>query len=198
VPELAGLVLQLSVSPGGVPKRAIAAARVSRRGLEGDAHRDARRHGGPERAVCLFPWEAIQALVAEGHALGPGTIGENITTHRLDWALVVPGAHLLLGEQVLLQVTRYASPCKNIAFAFRGHDGRRVSQRHHPGCSRVYARVLMEGELRPGDGIRLVHEGEAKRFLAVSGGRRPVTGPRRRRFEPAGREEDSVYGSTLR
>jgi len=42
-----GRILQLSVSAGGVPKRAVAAARLTRLGLEGDAHRDAEHHGGP-------------------------------------------------------------------------------------------------------------------------------------------------------
>lgn len=28
----------------------------------------------------------------------------------------------------------------------------------HPGWSRVYARVLAEGRLRPGDGVRIVSE----------------------------------------
>lgn len=161
-----GRILQLSVSPGGVPKRAIPAARVSRLGLEGDAHRDTEHHGGPERAVCLFPWEAIQALASEGHAIAPGAIGENVTTERLDWSLVVPGTHLLLGEQVLVQVTRYTSPCTTIAGVFLRRDYGRVSQQRHPGCSRVYARVLVEGELRAGDPVSLVSQSEAEHILA--------------------------------
>ncbi len=68
----AGRIVQLSISAGGVPKRGVAEARVTRLGLEGDGHRDAEHHGGPERAVCLFSLEAIHALVAEGHAITPG------------------------------------------------------------------------------------------------------------------------------
>jgi MOSC domain-containing protein YiiM len=156
-----GRIAQLSVSAGGVPKRAVDAAWVTRLGLEGDGHHHGAIHGGPERAVCLFPLEAIEALRAEGHAITPGAIGENVTTEGLDWTLVVPGACLRLGEAVLLQVTRYTSPCATIAPVFRRRDYERVSQKRHPGCSRVYARVLIEGGLHAGDPVRLASEREA-------------------------------------
>jgi MOSC domain-containing protein YiiM len=156
-----GRVAQLSVSPGGLPKGAVAEARVTRLGLAGDAHRDLEHHGGPERAVCLFPLEAIGRLVAEGHAIVPGALGENVTTEGLDWSTVVPGARLLLGTAVVLEVTRYTSPCFNIAPLFRERDYSRVSQKRHPGWSRVYARVLTEGVLRAGDAVRLVGEAGA-------------------------------------
>ena len=156
-----GRIVQLSVSAGGVPKRAVAEARVTRLGLEGDAHRDEEHHGGPERAVCLFPMEAIRALAAEGHAITPGAIGENVTTEGVDWTQVVPEACLLLGEHVLLQVTRYTSPCFKIGPVFRGREFGRVSQKRHPGWSRVYARVLAGGPLRTDDGVRIVTEREA-------------------------------------
>jgi MOSC domain-containing protein YiiM len=162
-----GRILQLSVSPGGVPKHAVPAARVTWLGLEGDGHRDTEHHGGPDRAVCLYPHEAILALAAEGHAITPGAIGENITTEGLDWSLVVPDAHLLLGEGVLLQVTRYTSPCLNIAPVFVSRDYSRVSQKRHPGWSRVYARVLAEGGLRAGEAIRLLSPREAQQIGAA-------------------------------
>lgn len=164
----AGRIVQLSVSAGGVPKRAVAEARVTRLGLEGDGHRDAKHHGGPDRAVCLFALEAIRTLAAEGHAITPGAIGENVTTEGLDWSQVVPEAYLLLGERVLLQVTRYTSPCVNIAPVFVDREFSRVSQKSHPGCSRVYARVQVEGRLRTGDGARIVREREAARLSAVA------------------------------
>jgi MOSC domain-containing protein YiiM len=163
-----GRIVQLSVSPGGVPKRAVPAARVTRLGLEGDGHHDTEHHGGPERAVCLFPHEAIQALAAEGHAIAPGAIGENVTTEGLDWGLVVPGVHLRLGEEVVVQVTRYTSPCATIASAFLARDYSRVSQKRHPGWSRVYARVVVEGRLRAGDTVRLMGEREAASTVVSS------------------------------
>ena len=162
-----GTIARLSVSPGGVPKLAVPEANVTRLGLEGDGHRF-RGHGGPERAVCLFPIEAILALVAEGHTITPGALGENVTTEGIDWAGVVPDAHLVLGERVVLQVTTYTSPCLNIAPRFQDRNFSRVSQKRHPGWSRVYARVLVEGRLCAGDPVRLVSEREASEIIAVS------------------------------
>jgi MOSC domain-containing protein YiiM len=152
----AGRIVQISISPGGVPKLPVDTARVTRDGLEGDAHRDREHHGGPDRAVCLYSMEAIRALVAEGHTVTPGTLGENVTVEGLLWTSVEPGTRLQLGPTVLLEVTRYTSPCFNIKAAFVGGDFARVSQKRHPGWSRVYTRVLREGTIRSGDPARLV------------------------------------------
>ncbi|PYM54959.1 MAG: MOSC domain-containing protein, partial [Candidatus Rokuibacteriota bacterium] len=54
---MAGRIAQVNVSPGGVPKRPVPEARVTPLGIEGDGHRDRERHGGPERALCLFALE---------------------------------------------------------------------------------------------------------------------------------------------
>jgi MOSC domain-containing protein YiiM len=125
-------------------------------GVAGDAQRDREHHGGPDRALCLFSMELIRALQAEGHPIEPGHIGENLTVEGLDWDTVTPGARLLLGEDVLVEVTRYTSPCANIRAAFTGGDYARVSQKRHPGTSRVYARVLRTGAIRRGDPVRLL------------------------------------------
>ncbi|HKQ66748.1 MAG TPA: MOSC domain-containing protein [Methylomirabilota bacterium] len=158
---MAARIVQVSVSRGGIPKRAVAAARVKVDGVEGDTHRNLELHGGPERAVCLFAMEAIVALQAEGHTIAPGAIGENVTVEGLDWSNVTPGTHLLVGQTVLLQVTRYTSPCRTIGPVFSDGQFIRVSQKHRPGWSRVYARVLVEGVIRPNDPVRLVDEIEA-------------------------------------
>ena len=151
-----GRIAQISVSAGGVPKRSVESAGVTASGVAGDAQRNLVHHGGPERAVCLFALETIQALQAEGHPIQPGQIGENLTLEGLDWTAVTPGARLLLGEDVLLEVTRYTSPCVNIRASFTDGDYARVSQKQHPGQSRVYARVVRAGTIRRGDAVRLL------------------------------------------
>jgi len=151
-----GRIVQLSISNGGVPKHAVEAARVTPLGLDGDAHRNREHHGGPDRAVCLFAMEAIRELQAEGHPLVPGALGENITIEGLDWSAVQPGTRLRLGDEVLLEVTRYTTPCFNIRPAFRDGNYALVSQKRHPGRSRVYARVVTTGTVRRGDPARLL------------------------------------------
>jgi MOSC domain-containing protein YiiM len=151
-----GRIVQISVSPGGVPKNAVASAEVTRAGIEGDAHRDLEHHGGPDRAVCLFSLELIEGLQAEGHPVFPGALGENVTLEGIEWKDVLPGSRIELGGQVLLEVTRYTSPCVNIRPAFFHRDSSRVSEKRHPGWSRVYARVLTPGRIATGDAVRLL------------------------------------------
>jgi MOSC domain-containing protein YiiM len=153
-----GRIVQLNVSPGGVPKRAVDVARVSADGLEGDLHAYV-HHGGPDRALCLFAIEQIRALVAEGHRLVPGSIGENVTLEGIEWSAVAPGTRWRLGERVVIEVTRYTSPCTKITACFTGGDSSRVSQKHHPGWSRVYARVLTEGVIRRDDPVMILAGG---------------------------------------
>jgi MOSC domain-containing protein YiiM len=150
-----GTIAQVNVSPGGVPKTPVASARVDGLGLHGDDHDHKEIHGGPERAVCLFALERIEALAAEGHPIAPGYAGENVTVRGIDWDLVVPGARLRLGAEVLLEITRYAPPCKTNRAWFKDGDFNRMNQKRHPGWSRSYARVLAGGIIRPGDAVLL-------------------------------------------
>jgi len=144
---------QISVSDGGVPKRAVRQARVSKDGVEGDRQRNLTVHGGPDRAVCLYALETIQALRAEGHSISPGAAGENFTVAGLDWARVGPGTRLRVGSDVLLEVVSFTAPCRHNACWFKDGDYSRMSQKKHPGWSRVYARVLREGLVHQGDPV---------------------------------------------
>lgn len=159
-----GRIVQLSVSNGGVPKRAVAEAEVGRDGLAGDRQADRRAHGGPARALCLFALERIATLAAEGHAIAPGLAGENVTTEGIDWGRVTPGARLRLGERTLIEVTGYAAPCWKNARWFRDGDLRAIDQEARPGFSRVYARVLEGGLLRAGDAVVLLPASAAERL----------------------------------
>src|SRR5215470_13739563 len=80
-----GVIVQISVSNGGVPKRPIDRAIVWEEGLQGDRQTDQKNHGGPTRAVCLYSLEVIENLRAEGHSIVPGAAGENVTVGGLDW-----------------------------------------------------------------------------------------------------------------
>ena len=151
-----GRIFQLNVSDGGVPKLAVREALLTPAGLEGDRQRDLRYHGGPERALCLFALESLLELQAEGHPIFPGSAGENLTVVGLEWAGLAPGARLALGREALVEVTSYTAPCKNIAASFREGDFKRISQKVHPGHSRLYARVLRSGRLAVGDAVTLL------------------------------------------
>lgn len=148
-------VAAINVSRGGVPKLPVEVGVVSANGIVGDKQRDRRFHGGPARALCLYSLDRIDALVAEGHPVAPGTLGENVTISGLDWSRVRKGARLAIGE-VEVEITSFAAPCKTIRKSFIDEDFTRISQKLHPGWSRAYARVVKAGSIRPGDRVEAV------------------------------------------
>jgi MOSC domain-containing protein YiiM len=163
-----GRIVRINVSPGGVPKRPVPEARVTLLGLEGDGHRNAALHGGPDRALCLFSVERIEALQSEGHPVEPGTLGENLTLAGLDWATVQPGDFFRLGKEALVEITRFTSPCTNVRGAFLDGAYARVSQTRHPGWSRVYARVHVPGAIAAGDSVERLTRDEAARHMPAA------------------------------
>ena len=147
-------IVSLNRSAGGVPKLPVEEARVTTMGLEGDRQKHTQIHGGPDKALCLYSMELIEALQKHGHPIVPGSIGENVTIRGLDWSKIGPGTVLRMGE-VEIRVTRFTTPCNQIRGAFNDGDYRRVAEDISPGQSRVYARVLREGTLRVGDEVTL-------------------------------------------
>src|SRR2546423_8304286 len=150
-----GVVASVNISHGVVPRKRVAGAQVSRSGVVGDAQDDTKPHGGPERAVCVYSWERIRALQDEGHPIDVGTAGENLPLEGIDWGLVVPGARLRVGNEVLLEVASFTNPCKTIKHSFVDGKFVRIAEKLHPGWSRVYARVLSEGSIHRGDSVEL-------------------------------------------
>ena len=158
-------IFQINRSAGGVPKLPVMQALVSSDGLEGDKQRNRRFHGGPTRALCLFSLEMILELQTAGHPVHPGSMGENVTLVGVDLAALQPGDTLALGDEVVIEITSYAHPCQNIAGSFADGDVTRVSQKLHPGTSRLYARVLQEGTLRAGLPVRVLGHAAGDRIV---------------------------------
>jgi MOSC domain-containing protein YiiM/GNAT superfamily N-acetyltransferase len=151
-----GRVLQVSVSGGGVPKKAVERAHVGRFGLTGDRHNEDTLHGGPHRAVCLFGMEVIERLQSEGHPVEPGSVGENLTTWGIEWSLLPVGTRALVGDEVELELASSTTPCATQTKNFADGNFNRILIDRHPSDSRMYARVLREGEVRTGDPITIL------------------------------------------
>jgi MOSC domain-containing protein YiiM len=145
-----GWVTGLQRSSGGVPKLPVERAAIRADGMEGDRQANRRYHGGPDRALCLYAQERLDALALAGHPVSRGTLGENVTVAGLPWERVRPGARLRLGG-VEVEVTGFAAPCGKIAFGFSDGSSARIGETVNPGWSRVYVRILVEGEIAVGD-----------------------------------------------
>lgn len=162
---MTGSILQINISPGGIPKRAIAEGIVTAEGISGDcwAHPDI--HGGANQALLLITSEGIDELIAQGFALYPGALGENLTTQGLDRRQMRPGQRYRTGE-VVLELTKLRTPCatldvygpaiKQSIYDPRVHADDVSSPRW--GLSGFYARVVRGGLLRSRDIIELVDQ----------------------------------------
>jgi MOSC domain-containing protein YiiM len=151
-----GRVVSVNVNEGGVPKLPVPEQWVGPLGLADDRHIEPEPgHGGVDQAVCLYSMEAIARLVEEGHNVFPGAFGENLTLEGIELDSIGPGDRLAIGEDgLVIEITWHAQPCKKQADWFS--DGRfaRISGKTNPGEARWYARVISEGPVRPGDGVR--------------------------------------------
>ena len=154
-----GVVHQISVSPGGVPKLEVTGpVLVHSSGVTGDDQADKKHHGGPEQHVCLYSLEVIEALQAEGHPIEPGSAGENLTLAGLEWEQLARGQRIHIGKDVVLEVTWPATPCGKNSRWFADRDSTRMSHELHPGWSRWYAKVVTPGTIQSGSPVRVHHE----------------------------------------
>jgi MOSC domain-containing protein YiiM len=160
---MTGSILQINVSPGGMPKRPVPEAIVTAEGIRGDSWAHRNIHGGANQAVLLIASEGIDELIAQGYALYPGALGENLTTQGLDRRQMRAGQRYRAGE-VLLELTKIRTPCTTLdvydpslklaVYDAQVNAGDPSSPRW--GLSGFYARVLKAGVIRPNDIITLV------------------------------------------
>lgn len=148
-------VHQINVSDGGIPKRPVLEAKVTEQGIAGDRQRNLKLHGGPDRALCLYSLDLIERLQDEGHSIDPGSSGENLTLAGLKWERLGPGSRMKIGPEVLIEIASYCAPCDLNAQWFCDGEYSRIFQKKNPGWSRLYARVLRCGIVRPGDEVRI-------------------------------------------
>jgi MOSC domain-containing protein YiiM len=157
-----GTVVQVSTSPGGIPKRAIAFAELTESGVAGDAWRYP-FHGGRHKAILLMTVEGLDELISQGFAVFPGALGENLTTRGLDRRMLRIGHRFRVGEAAI-RLTAIRTPCATLAPYGAGiqaaiYDARvQANDDASPrwGSSGFYASVLQPGTVRPGDTIALI------------------------------------------
>lgn len=110
------------------------------------------------RQVHLIHEELHDELRAAGFRVGPGIMGENITTRGIDLLGLPTGTRLQLGDAALIEITGLRNPCKQLDDYQQGLLAA-VLDRHADGTlvrrSGVMAIVLNGGIVRPGDAVRI-------------------------------------------
>lgn len=126
--------------------------------IEGDRQADLRVHGGPYKAIYLYPYEhyAFWRRELNLEQLDYGAFGENLTTEGLLEEDVRVGDQFRLGTAVL-QVTQPRMPCFKLQLKFGRAD--MVKRFWQSGFSGVYFSIKREGEVMSGDAIERVADG---------------------------------------
>ena len=117
--------------------------------LEGDRQADLTVHGGPDKAVCVYPASHYERWARElpSDLGGPGWFGENFTVSDQTEASVCIGDVYRVGTAIV-QVSQPRGPCWKLAARWRRPDlPKRVVA---TGRSGWYLRVLEEGDVSSG------------------------------------------------
>lgn len=139
--------------PSGMFKQALTGGVVfNAEGLIGDVQADRRVHGGPEKAVHVYPREHLKVLAHQfpDASWVPGVLGENLSTIGVTEADVRIGEIWIIGG-VRLQVCQPRQPCWKIDDRMQ-HEG--VSRFiEAQGLTGWYCRVLQAASVAAPDAV---------------------------------------------
>lgn len=117
--------------------------------FEGDGQGDRENHGGPDKAVCVYPFDHYAHWErALGRGLSPGAFSENLTVSGALETEVCIGDVFRAGE-ALVQVSQPRTPCGKLAA--KNGEGRLARWVSGAGYTGFYMRVLCGGLVRAGD-----------------------------------------------
>jgi MOSC domain-containing protein YiiM len=148
-------------------------------GVEGDAHlgvtvqhRSRLRHHRSDpnlRQVHLIHAELHDELGTAGFPVGPGEMGENVTTRGLDLLGLPTGTVLRLGDEASVELTGLRNPCVQLDRFQPGLMAATLDRDAAGGLRRkagVMAVVLTGGDVRAGDAVTVELPGQPHRPLA--------------------------------
>ena len=118
-------------------------------GLIGDAHAECQIN----RQVSLLAVESIGKMPPLGLNLSPGDFAENLTTEGIDLVSLPIGTRLIVGTEVILEVSQIGKEC-HTACAIRRQVGECIMP-----TEGVFARVIQGGSVKAGD---IIKTGEAQ------------------------------------
>ncbi len=115
-------------------------------GIEGDAHA-----GEWHRQISLLAGESIDLVREMMPELDYGMFGENLVTRGIDLAGLAIGDRLLVGEQVVLEVTQVGKECHNGGCPIQKATGDCIMPREG-----IFCKVLAGGGVAPGSAVLAV------------------------------------------
>ncbi|WP_099222404.1 MOSC domain-containing protein [Listeria costaricensis] len=142
----------------GIEKRAVEEAYLTQDGFLNDQPYNKKYHGGPDRAVCLYPLEhyAFFEQIFQ-KKLPKSAFGENLIVSGMLEKDVAIGDIFQAGQAVF-QVTEARNPCSTIAkYHHMPELYKKVTETSFTG---YLARTIQEGEIHRGDQVTLLEKGK--------------------------------------
>lgn len=140
----------------GIYKQPVAGRVIVRQlNLDGDRQADLTVHGGPDKAIYVYPSEYYQYWREQfpGLELPWGMFGENLTVVGLLDEMVYIGDRFQIGS-VQVMVTQPRLPCYKLGIKFGRDD---ILKRFlDSALTGFYLKVIEEGEVKAGDAITLI------------------------------------------
>ncbi|WP_409973687.1 MOSC domain-containing protein [Bacillus sp. Bva_UNVM-123] len=143
-----------------IQKKKVTEAMLTKDGFQGDKVANRAVHGGPDRAVCLYPLEHYKQWENEfNKAFQIPAFGENISVeHMLEQDIYI-GDIFSLGDAII-QVSQGRIPCATISNFNR--EARLLHRVVETGFTGYLFRVLQEGMVPENSSITLVERRQNK------------------------------------
>ena len=156
-PVLEGVVKAICISPArGTEKRAVEEGHFLKDfGIEGDAHA-----GKWHRQVSLLSYDKVKEFNQRGAGVEDGAFGENLVVEGIDFRSLPVGTRFYVGTAVL-EMTQIGKECHSHCAIFK-RMGECIMP--HEG---VFAKVVQEGTVRPGDKMRAELPSQDRPFQAA-------------------------------
>jgi MOSC domain-containing protein YiiM len=119
---LRGIIHQIGISKGGLPKVAMPEAWITYLGIRGDVQAHRQFHGGPDKALLLVSLEDLPTLRDEGFMVDAGSLGENLTVSGIDFRELRSGQRFVLGGAAI-ELTTLRVPCSQLDVYNPGPNG---------------------------------------------------------------------------
>lgn len=175
----------------GTEKHAVPEGRlVLNFGIENDAH-----GGNWHRQVSLLSYDRVKAFNQRGAGVGDGAFGENLVVEGIDFSSLPVGTRLLVNDAEL-EITQIGKECHSHCAIYQ-----RMGECIMP-TQGVFARVIREGTVRPGDKMEVIMPDPDRPFSAAvivlsdkgaAGKRKDESGPAAKEMlEQAGYQVEEV------
>ena len=137
-----------------VKRPVIDEVQLTETGLDGDKQADSIFHGGPDKAVCVYPVEHYPYWEGRlGIALQRGAFGENFTTSGLLESEVCIGDVYRVGDAIV-QLSQPRQPCFRLAARYQRPELPKWVVA--TGFTGFYLRTLQPGAVRAGHSVDLL------------------------------------------